>query len=390
MPHLDFLTLYIVIFLISLTMTVVWAGFAWTYRPHGAARHWLAACVLSLVGGVVLSIQGNEGSLAPAIVGNVVIIFGFSQFWIGLRRFRDMEGGQFRAVGFTVLAALAMVAMHDNDRGRAMVYSAGQATVMLVCVVHLLRYRIPGIGTAIALTAFVVAMLGQIMVLGSNWAVLSGALDFAFYYSLASYALLCTIFSATVWNLGFAMMTIDKLVQNLSLLSQTDELTGLANRRAFNAGLEAARRRSEATGLCHCVILADLNDFKVLNDRFGHGAGDAALRAFGGLLRACAGENAVVARVGGDEFCILLPEATIDQAGEVAGAIRARLGATPVDLPGARRVILSASIGVAAQTEARSTGMDLLSLADRRLYADKARHKSARPDAADRKLVLVS
>lgn len=390
MPHLDFLTLYIVIFLISLTMTVVWAGFAYTYRPHSAARHWLAACVLSLVGGVVLSIQGNEGSLVPAIVGNVIIIFGFSQFWIGLRRFRNMEGGQLRAVGLTVLAALAMVAMHDNDRGRAMVYSAGQATVMLVCIVHLLRNRIPGIGTAIALTAFAVAMLGQLMVVGSNWAVLSGALDFAVYYSLASYALLCTIFSATVWNLGFAMMTIDKLVQNLSRLSQTDELTGLANRRAFNAGLEATRRKSEATGLCHCVILADLNDFKALNDRFGHGAGDRALGAFGGLLRACAGDNAVVARLGGDEFCILLPETTIDQAGEIAAAIRARIAATPVDLPGAGRVALSASIGVAAETEASSAGVDLLSLADRRLYADKARHKSARPDTADRKLVLVS
>ncbi len=390
MPHLDFLTLYIVIFLISLTMTVVWAGFAYTYRPHSAARHWLAACVLSLVGGVVLSIQGNEGSLVPAIVGNVIIIFGFSQFWIGLRRFRNMTGGQLRAIGLTVVAALAMIAMHDNDRGRAMVYSAGQATVMLVCIVHLMRNRTPGIGTAIALTAFAVAMFGQLMVLASNWAVLSGALDFAFYYSLASYALLCTIFSGTVWNLGFAMMTIDKLVQNLSKLSQTDELTGLANRRAFNAGLEATRHRSETTGLCYCLILADLNDFKTLNDRFGHGAGDRALGAFGGLLRACAGENAVVARLGGDEFCILLPETTIDQAGEIAGTIRARLGATPINLPGAGRVTLSASIGVAAETEARSTGIDLLSLADRRLYADKAKHKSAKPDTADRKLVLVS
>ncbi len=95
MPNLDFLALYIVIFLISLTMSVVWAAFAYAYSPRRAVLYWMAATILSLVGGIVLAVKGNEGALVPAVLGNIIIIiFGFSQFWIGLRRFSDLDGGQ--------------------------------------------------------------------------------------------------------------------------------------------------------------------------------------------------------------------------------------------------------------------------------------------------------
>jgi hypothetical protein len=74
MPHLDFMTLYILIFLNSLTVAAIWAGFAYTYRPHAAAQHWLVATLLTLIGGIVLAVQGNEGSVVPAILGNTIII----------------------------------------------------------------------------------------------------------------------------------------------------------------------------------------------------------------------------------------------------------------------------------------------------------------------------
>lgn len=389
MPNLDFLTLYIVIFLNSLTVSVVWAGFAYAYRPHRAVLYWLAGTVLSLIGGIILATQGNEGALMPAILGNGIIIFGFSQFWIGLRRFQNMEGGQPWAIGFTGLAILCMIAMHDNDRGRAIIYSAGQASVMLVCLIHLLRNPLPGIGTTIAMIAFAVAMLGQLMVIGSNWAVLAGRLDFSIYYALASYALLCTIFSGTVWNLGFAMMTIDKLHRSLIHLSETDDLTGLANRRAFQDRLEVLQRRSTVMERPYSVVLIDLNDFKLLNDTFGHAAGDQALSHFAELLRSCVRRNDIVARLGGDEFAILLPETPIEQARTIAAQICKQTDATPLVLPG-RTMTLSASIGVATDVEARTARADPVSMADARLYEDKQRHRKSRSGPRFRGLHLVN
>ena len=389
MPKLDFLTLYIVIFLISLTMSVVWAGFAYTYRPRRVVLHWMSATILSLVGGIVLAVQGNEGALVPAVLGNVIIIFGFSQFWIGLRRFRGLEGGLGWVVGITAVAALCMVALHDNDRGRAMVYAGGQATVMAICIVHLLRHRLPGIGAFIAMAAFAVAMLGQLIVIASNGAVMAGLLDYTVYYGLASYALLCTVFSGTVWNLGFALMAIDKLYQRLVRLSETDELTGLANRRAFQNSLGRARGRSVDADRTCSVVLIDLNDFKPLNDRLGHAAGDAALVLLAALLRKCVREGDVVARLGGDEFAILLPDAAQERAQAIAADIRNRIAATPLALHG-ETVALSASIGAATEAEARAAGRDVVAMADERLYKDKACQKRAKRDLPDRGFHVVA
>lgn len=373
MPHLDFLTLYILIFLNSLTVAAIWAGFAFTYRPHSAAKHWLVATLLTLVGGIVLAIQGNAGAVVPAVLGNTIIILGFTQFWVGLRRLRNLPGGQIPALAFTLIAAGFMIAMHDSERGRAVVYAAGQAIVMLVCLIHLLRNRLPGIGTVIAATAFGVAMAGQIMVVTSNAAVLAGALDYEIYYSLASYALLCTVFAAAVWNLGFAMLAIDGLHQTLTLLSQTDELTGLANRRAFRARLEELQRKSTAGLSAYSVVLIDLDDFKPLNDRFGHAAGDAALQHFAGLLLAATRSGDLVARLGGDEFSVLLPDGGPTDARTVADAIKQKVANTPLSLPGVAAT-LSASIGTASTAE--DGAVDLVSLADTRLYEDKKQRKT--------------
>lgn len=387
MPHLDFLTLYILIFLNSLTVAAIWAGFAYTYRPHRAAQHWLIATLLALIGGIVLAIQGNEGSLVPAVLGNTIIILGFTQFWIGLRRLRGLPGGQAWALGFTLLAAAMMILMHDSGRGRAIVYASGQSLVMLVCLVHLLRHRLPGIGTVIAAIAFGVAMAGQVMVVTSNAAVLAGALEYEVYYSLASYALLCTVFSATVWNLGFAMMAIDGLHQKLTRLSETDDLTGLANRRAFRARLEDMQRQGLGENSPYAVVLVDLNDFKPLNDRFGHAAGDAALQHFASLLRAATRSGDLVARLGGDEFCVLLPHGNAADAKTVADAISLKVANTPLTLPGAA-AILSASIGIASTAE--DGNVDLVALADARLYKDKHRHKSGRSKPGPSHLQLVT
>jgi diguanylate cyclase (GGDEF)-like protein len=260
---------------------------------------------------------------------------------------------------------------------------------MAMCIVHLLRHRLPGIGAFIAMAAFAVAMLGQLIVIASNGAVMAGLLDYTVYYGLASYALLCTVFSGTVWNLGFALMAIDKLYQRLVRLSETDELTGLANRRAFQKSLARARDRSMGADRTCSVVLIDLNDFKPLNDRLGHAAGDAALVLLAALLRKCVREGDVVARLGGDEFSILLPDATQERAQAVATDIRNRIAATPLALHG-ETVALSASIGAATEAEARAAGRDVVAMADERLYKDKARQKRARRSLPDRGFHVVS
>ena len=115
---------------------------------------------------------------------------------------------------------------------------------------------------------------------------------------------------------------IESQIIRLTTLSMTDTLTGLPNRRAFNArlALEQARKRREPRALA--LLLLDVDYFKRYNDRYGHPAGDSALQAVAVLLRqACLRAADLPARIGGEEFAVLLPETDTKGAMEIAGRI---------------------------------------------------------------------
>lgn len=375
MLNLDFLTLYIVIFLKGCTISIVWAAFAYKYSPNDAARNWFVANLLSLIGGAVLITQGNKGALLPAVIGNTIIIIGFCHYLLGLLRFNKSRGGLLPAIVFTAFATSLMLVFHDNDRARSIVYAAGQAGIMICCVVYLLRHRPVELGAYISAVAFCGAFLGQSIVIAGNLGVLTGSLSFPIFYQLASYSLLCTIFCSTIWNLGFAIMTIDKLHNDLNRISETDELTGIFNRRALRRNIESLQERYLKYETLYSVVIADLDQFKPLNDTYGHAGGDTALVAFANMLSKTARPGDIVARIGGDEFCLLLPGTSRSQALEIAERIKRDLKNTAINILG-HTVVLSVSIGVAEGQASKDVDV-VLADADRRLYEDKARMRAS-------------
>ena len=102
-------------------------------------------------------------------------------------------------------------------------------------------------------------------------------------------------------------------------LTRTDELTGLTNRRGFAADVEQRQQAGDLEG--HVLVLVDCDRFKSINDTYGHLAGDRVLQSVANLLRAVAGPDDIVCRLGGDEFCLLLRGHTRDQAERIAGYI---------------------------------------------------------------------
>jgi diguanylate cyclase (GGDEF)-like protein/PAS domain S-box-containing protein len=155
--------------------------------------------------------------------------------------------------------------------------------------------------------------------------------------------------------------------------ADTDELTGLANRRAMQRMLDAALARAEPQGLAVGVLMIDLDGFKAVNDRLGHAAGDAALREVAARLRRSVRERDLVARTGGDEFVVVLADlapgerAAHDAAGRIRGAFTA-----PLVLDG-EQVRLQAAVGVARYPEDGRDIERLLAAADREMYAHKTR-----------------
>ena len=127
----------------------------------------------------------------------------------------------------------------------------------------------------------------------------------------------------------------------------TDELTGLVNRRRFLDALRSEITRGQRLGGRLSVVLADLDDFKLVNDRFGHHAGDEVLIAFADLIKAHGRDVDVAARLGGEEFAILLPETGLDGASAVAERLRLSLAELQIPLGVGEKVTVTASFGVA-------------------------------------------
>jgi diguanylate cyclase (GGDEF)-like protein len=153
----------------------------------------------------------------------------------------------------------------------------------------------------------------------------------------------------------------------------TDELTGLANRRSFRESLDTELQRAERFGSGLALIVADLDDFKNVNDRFGHQAGDEVLRSFADVLQGRIRGIDLAARLGGEEFAILLPET--DAAGAEALAENLRLAVARLAIPvGSEEIRITSSFGVAAFPESNSAD-ELMTAADLALYSAKRHGK---------------
>jgi diguanylate cyclase (GGDEF)-like protein len=155
----------------------------------------------------------------------------------------------------------------------------------------------------------------------------------------------------------------------------TDDLTGLVNRRRFIDALQSEIERALRFGSKLTVVLADLDDFKRVNDAFGHHAGDEVLRSFADLVRSHVRDVDVPGRIGGEEFAILLPETGSADAVSVAERMRHSLSLVSILVADDQTVRVTSSFGV-AEFAAGQSGDDLMKEADAALYRAKAKGKN--------------
>jgi diguanylate cyclase (GGDEF)-like protein len=163
--------------------------------------------------------------------------------------------------------------------------------------------------------------------------------------------------------------------------SITDDLTGLANRRAFDDALTREVERSKRFDTTLGLVLVDLDDFKAINDTYGHPQGDIVLREVGRVLRESSREIDHPARYGGEELAIVLPATDLEGAYNLAERVRERISALHIQrLDGIGALHITASCGVAAVPRTPPDERALVSAADQALYEAKrsGKNKSVR------------
>ena len=169
---------------------------------------------------------------------------------------------------------------------------------------------------------------------------------------------------------------IERLKSNLAAAEAqglSDPLTGLKNRRSFDITLAAEIASARTSSKPVCLIMADIDHFKSINDRYGHPAGDDVLKWFSKILQGNMKGRDTVARYGGEEFAIILPQTTLEHAVILAGQIKQHLESQLWKKPGAPNTMarITASFGVAQLSDGEGTS-GIIQRADVKLYESKS------------------
>jgi diguanylate cyclase (GGDEF)-like protein len=188
-----------------------------------------------------------------------------------------------------------------------------------------------------------------------------------------------TRLAAEVGRLEAELAAMRARVAELEAHAESDALTGIMNRRGFERELKRAASYVQRYGGNAALVYLDLDGFKPVNDRFGHAAGDAVLAAVAATLVTSVRASDTVARIGGDEFAVLLWNLSPQDARNKSQALERSIADTTVRW-GARRITVGATAGVAEFLDRDIAG--LVARADAAMYARKRKRKLANSEVA--------
>lgn len=194
---------------------------------------------------------------------------------------------------------------------------------------------------------------------------------------------------STLLNVVGSVKAIDKYTKDLEYYATRDPLTNLYNQRVFWELLESEATRSARHAHKFVVLMVDADNFKVVNDSYGHGFGDVFLQEVAASIRGATRDDDMVARYGGDEFALILPETDLQGACEVSQRILRAVESLSIETPKGDRISGSVSIGMAAFPDHALGVKDLFLFADNMLYRAKADGKGRMAVPSEQDLVEV-
>jgi diguanylate cyclase (GGDEF)-like protein len=231
---------------------------------------------------------------------------------------------------------------------------------------------------ATAVMSFVIGVL----VFGSDFSATITVGEMQLFGLLAGGSISVVLSGAMSYRAGRLMLELAQARRELARISQTDQLTGLLNRRGFDAEATAALGSAQANGVPIAVLMCDIDHFKSINDRYGHEIGDRVLVEIADVLRQFATRHdALVARYGGEEFAAVLTGLGQEQAANGAEEIRRACAARTI-LDGVTQLPVTISIGFTVKESGFELG-ELMRTADTALYVAKRRGRDRVEHARD-------
>src|SRR6478735_9309771 len=357
--------------ILGLLLLLVWVQ---STRVHAVAW-WASAHLMRAVSVMLYGLYGSVPDLISIDLANVILFSSFGVTWNGARVFNGREplpGSLIAGAGVWLLAAqwgsgpeirgqlsaliiatYTWLTAHEFWRARSEpLVSRWPAITLFFSYGAMFLFRTP-------INALVHDRESETFLASAWLSVLS----------LESF--LMTIATAFI----LLAMSKERTELRHKTAAMTDPLTGLLNRRAFLQDAEVLLQQQVARDRPIAVLLIDLDHFKSINDRFGHAVGDKVLQVFARTVRAALRQTDLIGRLGGEEFTVVLADASMDNAYLVADRLRRTFAANAAVIDG-EALHATASIGVSVIVDPRQDLAKLITLADQALYLAKARGRN--------------
>ena len=324
-----------------------------------------------MVGGAFLF--ASRDALSPflsVVCANTLVIGGILLMHVAVRRFAGFAPGYKKSAWALLLIVAVLIwqtVFADNYRGRVELVTFVNMTLFAASAAVIFRMEKQGfperftasiftITALVSFARFLVAITGH------------GASEYRNDNSIVQHIYLATFsISLISLSLGFMLMVTKRVQERLEYAASHDDLTGAYTRATFFEFLEKEIERSRRHHFSLSLLIMDIDDFKLINDRHGHPVGDAVIKNFARLASDELRGHDVICRYGGEEFAVLLPATGFDEASAVAERIRLRLSNFAIQgVPPC-----TVSIGVGTVHDGQMDMAQLIESADQALYIAK-------------------
>jgi len=360
--------------ILGLLLLLVWVQ---STRVHAVAW-WASAHLMRAISVMLYGLYGSVPDLLSIDLPNVLLFSSFGVTWNGARVFNGREalpGSLIAGAGLWLLAS-QWPGFEPGSEVRGQLSALIIATYTWLTAHEFWRGRNePLVSRWPAIVLFFTH--GAMFLLRTPLNSLlhgkdsDGLLSSAWLSVLSLEAFLMTIATAFI----LLAMSKERTELRHKTAAMTDPLTGLLNRRAFLQDAESLLQQQTARDRPIAVLLIDLDHFKSINDRFGHAVGDKVLQIFAKTTRGGLRQTDLVGRLGGEEFTVVLADASMDNAYLVADRLRKAFAAGAAVVDG-ETIYATASIGVSVIIDPRQDLAELITLADQALYLAKARGRN--------------
>lgn len=348
---------------------------SWLYRGIKGVNWFCLYSVFILSGAIAVALRGQIPMPVSVLGGTLLVVVGYACLYQSLHDFFGNENSYSRfQVILLLFATVAMLQygwIQPNTGTRLVAYSVvlglQQAHIALVLLRnHEPSLRIPSMSMAIMVGMLAVSNLIRIIGI-----LLHGAPGN--YLNAGPFLVWILLLNTCIqWGamVTYIWLTAAMLRGRLEAQAITDPLTSTLNRRGIEVAAEQRIQTCRRDGQSLSAIVIDLDDFKSVNDTFGHHCGDATLITVATCLRQGIRSGDILARIGGDEFAILLPNTSFEEAIEITRRLRASIASTKIT-HGAIETHVTASFGL-AQLDADIEDWEHLSMrCDKLLYEEK-------------------